>query len=252
MHDVWIGLNDLQWWKNYVWATGERVDYVNWDTGEPSKSEIDENHKEECVQMYKDGDHMGRWNDNNCNNLYPYWCQKDQDPSIAVGQELNANRKCKDGWSQFDLKDGHHDCFLFSTEQKSFDGAEDYCKKQGGNLMSVASRHEQMFLTSLVRSTPVWIGLKKDANTQQWSWTDGWPLWKSYWGPAEPIDDPNRQCTYSKDGAIFSEWVTASCSEQHAFVCKITDRESLFVYSLVDLTRRLRRSNKQHHDRSSF
>ena len=41
---------------------------------------------------------LGRWNDNNCDNIMPFFCRKQQSPGIALGQEINSNRKCKSGW----------------------------------------------------------------------------------------------------------------------------------------------------------
>ena len=44
-------------------------------------------------------------------------------------------------------------------ELKSFNDARDGCRQLGGELASIQGEHEQMFLTSLVKSSDAWIGL---------------------------------------------------------------------------------------------
>lgn len=56
--------------------------------------------------MYKGGNQdLGRWNDNNCGNIMPFFCRKQQSPGIALGQEINSNRKCKSGWLEVNWAD---------------------------------------------------------------------------------------------------------------------------------------------------
>jgi len=235
-HDVWIGLNDLQWWKNYVWADGDRVDYVNWKDGEPNKSEVDdENNREECVEMCKGGNQdLGRWNDNNCDNIMPFFCRKQQSPGIALGQEINSNRKCKSGWLEYVHGSGDYSCFLLVNDGKPFDGAVEDCKKKGGQLASINHQHEQMFLTSVVRDTQAWIGLKFDAATDSWSWTDDWPVWETNWGEGFPNGDPTLGCALNKEGNTASEWIPTSCTESHAYVCKTTSQQKPTQPSFVE------------------
>ena len=64
--------------------------------GEPNHS----NGAENCVEMIHTETLNGRWNDANCDDTKPYYCSKQQDPSIKVGNELNNNKKCKKGWMQ--------------------------------------------------------------------------------------------------------------------------------------------------------
>lgn len=64
----WIGATDLGEDFKFVWAsTGRIVDSSNWRPFEP------DNYLglESCVEVSKDG-----WNDSNCQNVFPFFCQK--------------------------------------------------------------------------------------------------------------------------------------------------------------------------------
>ncbi|KAG2458572.1 MRC1 protein, partial [Polypterus senegalus] len=69
LHDkaksFWIGM-----YKNidgsWLWIDNSVVDYVNWDSGEPSR------HKEECVEIFSGS---GKWNNMNCNSYRGYICK---------------------------------------------------------------------------------------------------------------------------------------------------------------------------------
>jgi hypothetical protein len=54
---VWIGLNDFDSEGNFVWSSGEPVEYVNWSGGEPN----DFGGGEDAVEMFGSN---GLWNDN--------------------------------------------------------------------------------------------------------------------------------------------------------------------------------------------
>jgi hypothetical protein len=57
--ELWIGLNDIATEGTFVWASGEPVTYVNWNTGEP-----DNNGDEDGVHLYPIGSTApGKWND---------------------------------------------------------------------------------------------------------------------------------------------------------------------------------------------
>lgn len=57
--ELWIGLNDIATEGTFVWASGEPVAYVNWNTGEPNN-----NGDEDGVHLYPIGATApGKWND---------------------------------------------------------------------------------------------------------------------------------------------------------------------------------------------
>ena len=59
--------------------------------------------------------------------------------------------------------DGGQNCYkLISKQPKSWDSAQDFCKSEGGNLVSIRDGFEQAYV-SLIKTgsiNPEWIGLK--------------------------------------------------------------------------------------------
>jgi hypothetical protein len=59
--------------------------------------------------------------------------------------------------------DGGKNCYkLISKNQKNWNDAQNYCKNEGGNLVSIRDGFEQAYV-SLVKSgsvNPEWIGLR--------------------------------------------------------------------------------------------
>jgi hypothetical protein len=62
---LWIGLHRKRPGGPFVWVTDAKLDYVNWDQGEPNNVGGIEN----CVQMQNGGSAPGSWNDLSDNSL---------------------------------------------------------------------------------------------------------------------------------------------------------------------------------------
>ena len=71
-------------------------------------------------------------------------------------------------------------------------------------------------------SEPSWIGYNKRSG--EWKWTDGTsPTQFYHWASNQnPQDDPNR-CALINSNNVDNpgNWVTASCTQLHNFVCKV-------------------------------
>ncbi|XP_077970679.1 uncharacterized protein LOC144425162 [Styela clava] len=222
--NVWIGMSDLHWYNKYTWSTGEQVTYTNWYSGEPNHWNGEEN----CVEMHHREDVVGRWNDNRCENSISYVCQAKKDPTISDGLQINNNKKCPQGWMQYDTINGNYICYYLDTTERTFDEAMANCQKMksGANLASYQTMYEQHFVTSYIRDTTAWIGMTydmdDDEDANQWKWVDNWPVWISNWGEYEPGSDLNKLCVLNKDSILGSEWITESCDAMYPSVCRWT------------------------------
>ncbi|XP_029951534.1 lactose-binding lectin l-2-like [Salarias fasciatus] len=65
---TWIGLTDLHKNFRWMWSDGSRVDFVFWNTGEPSNYEG----AESCVETNYSANK--KWNDAKCHETFPFVC----------------------------------------------------------------------------------------------------------------------------------------------------------------------------------
>uniref|UniRef100_A0AAZ3NZT0 Mannose receptor, C type 1b n=1 Tax=Oncorhynchus tshawytscha TaxID=74940 RepID=A0AAZ3NZT0_ONCTS len=95
--------------------------------------------------------------------------------------------------------------------------ARSYCQSMGANLASIASRREQVFLTTQMTSgvTDLWIGLS-NLNRDAFVWTDGQAV--KYLN----LDFIKvRMYTYlPHSSSILGKWEIRSCNDTHGFICQ--------------------------------
>uniref|UniRef100_A0A8C4SNC7 C-type lectin domain-containing protein n=1 Tax=Erpetoichthys calabaricus TaxID=27687 RepID=A0A8C4SNC7_ERPCA len=104
--------------------------------------------------------------------------------------------------------------------------AQKACEKQKANLASVDHTYEQAFLAGAVLQgrTDAWIGLSRDVRgNESYSWTDGWPVFYTHWGPGEPTNLAGEGCVTMHSAPLFhGTWNDTSCNAKHAYICKIS------------------------------
>jgi hypothetical protein len=82
--------------------------------------------------------------------------------------------------------------YWVSTGRKTFDEAQDICKRWGGNLASIRQRREATRIMSIMRinnveeKDGVWVGGKTVSRTT-WKWIDGTS--NSHWGMQQESSD---------------------------------------------------------------
>ncbi|XP_071190388.1 ladderlectin-like [Salvelinus alpinus] len=84
---------------------------------------------------------------------------------------VDSQSPCPAGWHQ-----NEHRCFSFYPVWATWATAELYCSQHRGNLVSVHSPGQQVFVQDLVRrhtDQPVWIGGYDAAQEGMWLWSDG-------------------------------------------------------------------------------
>ncbi|XP_032364346.1 galactose-specific lectin nattectin [Etheostoma spectabile] len=102
---------------------------------------------------------------------------------------------CPLGWTQFNSR-----CFSFNFQGKSWIDAENFCKAAGGNLASVHSEEEQVFLKTFIKQVSgeyrrTWIGGSDSVQEGVWMWSDGSTLDYKRWILGQPDNySGNEDC----------------------------------------------------------
>ncbi|XP_067468353.1 CD209 antigen-like protein E [Thunnus thynnus] len=113
-------------------------------------------------------------------------------PSCLQPPEIKPNDsclKCDEDWEQHGGK-----CYYFSIIISSWEESRRYCQSQGGDLVKIDSRDEQIFLTKELsdkmnyHEDRFWIGLTDSKKEGEWFWVDDSPLNTSlsFWSKDEP------------------------------------------------------------------
>ncbi|KAF1383035.1 hypothetical protein PFLUV_G00150070 [Perca fluviatilis] len=100
-----------------------------------------------------------------------------------LSRELNP---CPPGWTQFGSR-----CFSFNFQGKSWSDAETFCKSAGGNLASIHSEEEHVFLKTFVNQVSgenrrTWIGGFDSVQEGVWMWIDGSTFDYKSWADGQP------------------------------------------------------------------
>ncbi|XP_039674880.1 galactose-specific lectin nattectin-like [Perca fluviatilis] len=132
------------------------------------------------------------------------------------GQTSNPAR-CPPVWTQFGSR-----CFSFNFHAKRWIDAEHFCKAAGGNLASVYSEEEYVFLKTFINQVTgenrrTWIGGFDSVKEDMWMWSDGSTFDYKSWAPGQPDNiDGVEHCLEMN---FQDNWNDDSCANVYPFVC---------------------------------
>ncbi|KAM4562374.1 galactose-specific lectin nattectin-like [Odontesthes bonariensis] len=138
------------------------------------------------------------------------YVQKEDDEPVPPG--------CPPGWTQFGSC-----CFIYYHTAKAWIDAEHVCMGIGGNLASIHSADENLFLSDLVkRVTGVhhlfWVGGFDAVAEGRWQWTDGSDFNYSNWLSGQPTNHGGKEhCIDINYGGGF--WNDLPCHHGRSFIC---------------------------------
>uniref|UniRef100_A0A672J823 C-type lectin domain-containing protein n=1 Tax=Salarias fasciatus TaxID=181472 RepID=A0A672J823_SALFA len=115
-------------------------------------------------------------------------------------------------------------CYFFEIEDvKNWANAEAECVKEQGHLASFHSEEEFSFLigerSDALRDS-AWMGLRRQVSI---SWSDGWPVFFTQWGPGEPSNLQDEGCVSMHAAFPFhGTWNDTDCAVAKSYICKIS------------------------------
>ncbi|XP_071147464.1 C-type lectin domain family 10 member A-like [Mytilus edulis] len=116
-------------------------------------------------------------------------------------------------------------CYFFSHSQKSWNDAQEQCRRHNGSLTDINSENEAVFLAEYSRNhtaRSVWIGGKNDHGVYKWFTSDGKTKHMNYtrWTNTQTRQYRNRSvCAQLYDGVEY-KWLKWNCDEAENFICK--------------------------------
>ncbi|CAD5231748.1 unnamed protein product [Bursaphelenchus xylophilus] len=143
--------------------------------------------------------------------------------TLLIGCVVAQQAPCPPGWT---YKSHTNQCYLLSSINLPYNEAVEYCKKDGGSLVSLKTQDEYDYVRELYNNNtkgfyPPWIGLKRDSRwySPVWRWSDGFVAYFTKWLKEEPTKTADNACvawrTIENHG-----WKTLGCKYAQRFICK--------------------------------
>ncbi|KAM4563493.1 galactose-specific lectin nattectin-like [Odontesthes bonariensis] len=126
---------------------------------------------------------------------------------------------CPPGWTQFGSR-----CFIFYRTTKTWIDAEHFCMSIGGNLASIHSADESLFLSGLVKrvtgSLPhTYVGGFDAVAEKRWMWSDGSHFNYRRWHQGEPSNFRGTEHCLEINFRGGTYWNDEICTDRNPFIC---------------------------------
>jgi len=193
----WIGVSDQS--HEGAWKTplNTPIPYSSWHPGEPNNAG-----DEDCTVQHENK----LWNDLRCSAKLAYICQFRAGASIqpVVARIPVGYHKGNDGYY-----------YKFHNQKYTWNDAQNTCKNEGGNLAIIWNQVTRDVVGSFMKDG--WIGVTDQANEGKWLTPLNGPIPYSSWGPGEPNNAGNEDCTVQHGNKL---WNDANCNSKYAFICQ--------------------------------
>ncbi|ESO86195.1 hypothetical protein LOTGIDRAFT_235549 [Lottia gigantea] len=142
---MWLGASDTSLKGGWKWNDGSPFAFLNWDAGEPNNKRS----KENCASMFV---YTARWVDYDCNRRSGYICKKmgsvarattTLTPTEPTNIPDGKYYGCSPGYKEY-----RQSCYLTVRDAKTWLESRDYCRRNGGDLVSIADLEENNFIFS--------------------------------------------------------------------------------------------------------
>ncbi|KAI4886334.1 hypothetical protein NFI96_000178 [Prochilodus magdalenae] len=116
--------------------------------------------------------------------------------------------------------------FHLVNVNKTWTGAQSYCRANFTDLATIESQQEMKALLAAVRGTGglFWIGLRekdepyRTVGNRSWTWSDGSNSSYSYWNTTQPSNAVGDNCVQLLNGSEY-RWNDAGCKWPNPFIC---------------------------------
>ena len=164
LNNIWIGFTDELNEGDWQWVTGESSTYTNWRSGEPNDVDAGEDY----AALYSDSLWIDAGSPETADEAYYYICEWDD-----IGVKVTFKG---------------HEYQLIDISNTWFEAKAD-CEARGGHLVTITSSEENNFVSNLMVTNEIWIGLTDELNEGAWQWITAEKVIFTSWGSSEPNDD---------------------------------------------------------------
>jgi len=118
-------------------------------------------------------------------------------------------------------------CFNLSKDARSWDAAEQRCKRQGGSLAVIKDEETMLFITNLIRGssydTSYWIGLSLEKETERLNWVDNTTIsensFQNWYEDLQPTR--SERCIQSAGSLWDYKWYPSKCDRELRYICQV-------------------------------
>ncbi|KAL2078274.1 hypothetical protein ACEWY4_025959 [Coilia grayii] len=219
-HRVWIGGCDAVQEGHWLWSDGTKFDYTLWNPGEPNNSVLD------CPA--------------NCSTPPEqiHTLQAILLPVLALASSMISRAVLilpiccgvASAWIECCPKDWFpyfERCFKFDSTPRTWIDAEQYCQSIGGNLASIHSSDEYVYIQGMIHKLTntnprTWIGGWDAAQEGLWLWSDGSKFDYTRWIPGEPNNRGGAENCIEMNTLEMMWWNDLPCNLARAALCSLS------------------------------
>lgn len=203
IHSWWIGLGkDGDEW---TWSfSNSSLEETNWGTGEPSPD------KSCAILSHEEGSTEFSWR--------TALCDTSSDSLAPICQQCLPGEDCSGGHFPLGCHVGYdgQECYVLVNTPMTWDKAEEYCQRLDGQLASIVSEEENVFVgSSLLGYYSVWLG-GQGSSGSGWSWTDGSPWVWTNWAENQPTGHYEPECALMDQNSY--KWASYYCQSELKFL----------------------------------
>ncbi|XP_071371370.1 macrophage mannose receptor 1-like isoform X2 [Centroberyx affinis] len=166
---------------SWKWSDGSNSSFRYWH------KTVTENHQGHNTCAVTMLDQNGRWKQEECNENKPFFCYDDK--------------------------------VILIHENKTWDKALDYCRREHDDLVSIHNSDIQKWVQEKAKTanTPyVWLGMRYTCTLDFWFWvSDGAGCYEN-WAPGNRTGDCGTAAAMEKGGG---QWVSLPDDEEYNFIC---------------------------------